>query len=178
VLKANVGLSRKISRDYQSTGYTVNIEGEILSSPDNAEEVLGRVQELFSIAEAALQIEIDRDQGEQAIGRRDEEPPARQPASNPPPPPDRPSPQPPARPRQPSNHQPRPGNGDAATQKQVQFIQNLAKRQRLSTVQMEGVIQDALGLPRTLHQLSKKEAGLVIDALSHAANNGSNGAAG
>lgn len=177
MLKANVGLSRKISRDYQSTGYTVNIEGEILSSPDNAEEVLGRVHELFSIAEAALQTEIDRDQSEQAIGRRDEEPPARQPASNPPPP-ERPAPQPPARPRQPANNQPRPGNGDAATQKQVQFIQNLAKRQRLSTVQMELVIQDALGQPRTLHQLSKKEAGLVIDALSHAANNGSNGAAG
>ena len=169
MLKANVGLSRKVSRDYQSTGYSVNIESEILSSPDNPEEVLGRVQELFSIAEAALQTEIDRDQGEQAIGRRDEEPAARQPAEQPVAP-QRPAPPPaPAQPRQPANHQPRPGNGDAATPKQVQFIQNLAKRQRLSTAQLEGRIREALGQPHTLHQLTKKQAGLVIDAIRRAA---------
>ena len=38
----------------------------------------GQIQELFLIAEEALNVEIDRDQGEQAIGRRDEEPPTPQ----------------------------------------------------------------------------------------------------
>ena len=40
MLRANVGLSRKVSRDYQSTGYTVNIDGEIPFLPDDAEGVL------------------------------------------------------------------------------------------------------------------------------------------
>ena len=40
MLRANVGLSRKFSRDYQSTGYTVNIDGEIAFLPDDAEGVL------------------------------------------------------------------------------------------------------------------------------------------
>ncbi|MFN9249021.1 MAG: hypothetical protein ACK6DS_18320, partial [Planctomycetota bacterium] len=75
MLRANVGLSRKVSRDYQSTGYTVNIDGEIPFSPDDAEGVLEKVRELFDLAQEALNREIDRDQGEMAIGRRDEEPP-------------------------------------------------------------------------------------------------------
>ncbi len=79
MLKANVGLSRKISRDYQSTGYSVNLEGEILVPPDDPEAVLVRVQELFHLAQEALNQEIDRDQGEQAIGRHDEERPQPQP---------------------------------------------------------------------------------------------------
>ena len=36
MLRAYVGLSRKVSRDYQSTGYTVNIDGEIPFLPDDA----------------------------------------------------------------------------------------------------------------------------------------------
>src|SRR5256885_595354 len=74
MLKANVGLSRKISRDYQSTGYTVNLDGEILFSVDDPDAVLEKIKELFNLAQEALTREIDRDQGEMAIGRRDEEP--------------------------------------------------------------------------------------------------------
>jgi len=64
MLRANVGLSRKVSRDYQSTGYTINIDGEIPFSPDDAEGVLEKVRELFDLAQEALNREIDRDQGQ------------------------------------------------------------------------------------------------------------------
>jgi len=166
MLRANVGLSRKVSRDFQSTGYTVNIEGEILSPPGDHEGVLGRVQELFSLAEAALQTEFERDQSEQAIGRRDEEPPARQPVQAPTPP-ERPSRPPhPSQPSQPTNHPPRNGHVEPATPKQVGFIEQLAKRQKLSFSQLGSVIQDALGQSKSLQQLTKKEAGAVIESLN------------
>jgi hypothetical protein len=175
MLKANVGLSRKITRDYNSSGYSVNIEGEITAPVDDAEAVVARIHELFHLAEEALQVEIDRDQGEAAIGRRDEEPQARHPANQPVP--ERP-PQPaqPARPQQPSNHQARQGNNEPATPKQLSFISNLAKRQRLSQVQLEGIIHTALNRPCTLQQLSKRDAGAVIESLNgEGVGNGRNG---
>lgn len=176
MLKANVGLSRKISRDFQSTGYTINIEGEILAGLDDPEAIQARIRELFNLVEAALDTEIDRDQSEQAIGRHDEEPAARQPAANPKAParPAPPTPRPSA-PSQPTNHQPSSTRNDGATPKQIQFIQNLAKRQRLSTVELETTIHNAIGRASALHQLSKKEAGLVIDTLSKTAPNDGNG---
>src|SRR5581483_2923467 len=70
MLKANVGLSRKITRDYNSTGYSVNIEGEIPIPVDDPQGVLEKIKELFNVAQEALAVEIDRDQGEDAIGRR------------------------------------------------------------------------------------------------------------
>ncbi|OWK34121.1 hypothetical protein FRUB_10092 [Fimbriiglobus ruber] len=82
MLKAIVGLSRKITRDYNSTGYSVNLEGEIPFPTDEAQGVLEKVRELFNLAQEALAVEIDRDQGEDAIGRRDEERPAPKPTSN------------------------------------------------------------------------------------------------
>lgn len=178
MLKANVGLSRKISRDYQSTGYTVNIEGEIPAPVQDPELVLAKVKELFNLAEAALDAEIDRDQGEQAIGRHDMEPAPRQPASDPSPadrPVKAPAP-PPPRPTPPANnHTSRPNNSDAATPKQLEFIRNLGKRQKLSSAQMDTVVAEALGHARPLQELSKKEAGAVIEALNgdSASRNGS-----
>jgi hypothetical protein len=166
MLKANVGLSRKISRDYNSTGYSVNLDGEIPFTPDDAESVLEKVKELFNVAQEALNREIDRDQSEAAIGRRDEESISRETTGNPPNH-DRPVSAPsPAQSRQPTNHQPRPGSNDAATPKQAQFINSLAKRQKLSPTQLGTVIHEALGRHTTLQQLTKKEAGIVIDALN------------
>jgi hypothetical protein len=37
MLRANVGISRKITRDYNSTGYSVSIDGEINAAVDDAE---------------------------------------------------------------------------------------------------------------------------------------------
>ena len=75
MLRANVGLSRKITRDFNSTGYSVNLDGEIPFSVDDPEAITEKIKELFSLAQEALAVEISRDQGEDAIGRRDEERP-------------------------------------------------------------------------------------------------------
>lgn len=159
MLKANVGLSRKVTRDYQSSGYTINIEGEITAPPDHPDAIKQQVHRLFLLAEEALAREIDRDQGEDAIGRRDEQP---------------------SRPsnsyrneREPAQEQ---GNGysrprsngqeEPATNKQVQYMLSLAKRQGLSKAQLEERIEDLLGSRLTIYQLTKKEAGRVIDTLN------------
>jgi hypothetical protein len=175
MLRATVSLSRKISRDFNSTGYTVSLDGEIPAQPDEPELILGKIQELFSLVGEALNLEIDRDQGDAAIGRRDEEPSVQVPAGTPTPP-DRPVKAPvPTRPSQPTNNHARPGNNDQATPKQVQFINALANRQKLSHTQLESIIHDTLGRHSTLQQLTKKEAGAVIDTLnSDGVGNGQN----
>jgi hypothetical protein len=58
MLRANVGLSRKVSRNYNSDGYTVNLDAEINAPLDDPEAVLERIQELFHLAEEALAQEI------------------------------------------------------------------------------------------------------------------------
>jgi len=171
MLKANVGLSRKITRDYNSTGYSVNLEGEIPAPVDDAEGVVEKVKEMFGLAQEALAQEIDRDQGEDAIGRRDEERPA------------------PAQP-QPGNgrdnlspgsnqrrrdedkgNSQRNGQEEPATNKQVQYLLSLAKRQHLSTPQLEAKIAEILGAKTGVYQLSKRNAGLIIEALSNGEGN-------
>ena len=52
------------------------------------------------------------------------------------------------------------------TQKQVQFVFNLAKRQRLSAPQLETQIEQTIGRKARVYDLSKREAGKVIDALT------------
>ena len=44
MLKANVGLSRKLSENYQSTGFSLNLEGEINATLDDPESVIERVK--------------------------------------------------------------------------------------------------------------------------------------
>jgi hypothetical protein len=183
MLKANVGLSRKITRDYNSTGYSVNFDGEIPFSPDDAEGVLEKVRELFDLAQEAMNREIDRDQGEMAIGRRDEELPIPStngtngknghinghyrtvnttPASDVP-----------ARTNgaeaNGNGNGKHPGNEEVATNKQVQFILTMGKRFKLSTPQLESRIVQIVGRKCGVYELTKKEAGRVLDQLT---NNG------
>lgn len=178
MLRANVGLSRKVSRDYQSTGYTVNLDGEIPFSPDDAEGVLEKVRELFDLAQEAMNREVDRDQGEMAIGRRDEEPPAPStngknghanghyrtvnttPAT--------------AVPATPTGSETNgngngkhPGNEEVATNKQVQFILTMGKRFKLSTPQLENRIVQIVGRKCGVYELTKKEAGRVLDQMTN-----------
>lgn len=199
MLKANVGLSRKITRDYNSTGYSVNLDGEIMASTDDAEAVTEKIKELFDLAQEALNCEIDRDQGESAIGRRDEERPrsptngrnghngngkgaaatpaptngknghanGRQPTAT----------------SAPNNQQPpaqngsqhngsqqngsRNGNDEVATNKQIQFILTMGKRFKLSTPQLENRVTQIVGHPCGIYDLTKKEAGRVLDQLTN-----------
>ena len=191
MLKANVGLSRKITRDFNSTGYSVNLDGEILASTDDAEAVTEKIKELFSLAQEALAQEIDRDQGEDAIGRRDEERPQPQPAptgngnahrsSNGTGQADRPSNG--SAPRStPTNgngtnngQNGQNGNEEAATNKQVQFLLTMGKRFKLSTPQLEGKVAEIIGRRCGVYDLTKKEAGLALDHFTKAANANGNG---
>jgi hypothetical protein len=176
MLRANVGLSRKVSRDYQSTGYTVNLDGEIPFTPDDAEGVMEKVRELFDLAQEALNREIDRDQGEMAIGRRDEEPPTpstngnngQRRTENQSPAQQAPVPQNATERNGHSNGQ-RNGNDEIATNKQVQFILTMGKRFKLSTPQLESRIVQIVGRKCGVYELTKKEAGRVLDQLT---NNG------
>jgi hypothetical protein len=173
-LKVNVGVSRKLTENYNSTGYSLNLEGEIHAPIEDPETVIERVKEFYDLAEEALRQQLERRQGPDAGGTVQDRAPQPRPA------PERPVPNPaPAAPRQPppGNHQPRPGGGgDTASPKQVQFIQTLAKRHRLSTTQLDAAINDALGRPCPLHQLTKRDAGVVIDALNQKADaNGTGG---
>lgn len=186
MLKANVGLSRKITRDFNSTGYSVNLEGEIPFPPDDAQGILEKVRELFNLAQEALAVEIDRDQGEDAIGRRDEERPFPQPQPNgngngrtekasppPAPPPPAPAPRP-----TPTNgngvHSGPAGNDDLATNKQVQFLLTMGKRFKLSQPQLENRVAEIIGRRCGVYEITKKEAGLVLDQFTKGTN-GNNG---
>lgn len=162
MLKVNVGLSRKVSQDYNSTGFSVNLEGEICVPLDDPQMIMVRIKELYDLAEESLSQQIDRHQNASI-------------------------PEPVNRPAQ-----PRPvtqnGNGHAsggseaerpsanrvaiefvpATNKQISFLLNLGKRQGLSKPQLESRIAGLVGRQVDVYDLSKQEAGLVLDDLSAA----------
>lgn len=176
MLKANVGLSRKVSRDYQSTGYSINIDGEIPFSPDDAEGVLEKIRELFGLAQEAIDREIDRDQGEMSIGRHDEvgHPPlastkvgsqresstdlkatlkVTSPVSE-------------STTNRQASEKPQDGSVELATNKQVQFILTMGKRFKLSKQQLDNRILQIVGRQCDLYALTKREAGRVLDQLT------------
>jgi len=186
MLKANVGLSRKISRDFNSTGYSINIEGEIVAPLDDPAVITEKIRDLFNLAQEALSIEIDRDQGEDAIGRRDEErpPPSNngqnghtngngQSSPSKPTPPST-SPSKPDTRQAPGSQNGNGSNGhpDAATNKQIQFLLTMSKRSKLTPPQLEGRIGEIIGRRCGVYDLSKKEAGLVLDHLTNGNGNG------
>lgn len=169
MLRVNVGLSRKVSRDYQSTGYTVNLDGEIAAPQEDQEAVLQAIDHLYRLAEDALSREIDRDQGEDAIGRRDQDKPANGSRNG------NGNGRNAAPPAQESRSQPsadgnsRSSRDEPATNKQIQYLQSIGKRQRLSTPQLEARIEEVLGQRVGIYHLTKKEAGAVIDSLTQEA---------
>lgn len=165
MIRANVGLSRKISREYQSTGYSINIEGDVAVSADDTEATLAKVAELFHLAEEALNVEIDRDQSEQAIGNRDKPTAITKSHSH-----DRNADDGNSSPAQ-TTQERTPNNGtDAITNKQAQYVLTLGKRQRISNAQMEDKIEQILRRRCSVYDLTKREAGQLIDALSPQTN--------
>ncbi len=72
MLRVNVGLSRKVSKDYNSTGYSINLEGEVTAPVSDPEAVVEQVKEFFDLAEEALDRQMDRSQGDDALASRDE----------------------------------------------------------------------------------------------------------
>ncbi len=157
MLRASVSLSRKVSQASGSAGYTVTLGGEVPHPADDAEAVLEKVSELFHLAEEALAAEIERDQGR---------PVGSQTATTSPPPPaksgGRGEPLPMNRPT--ASNGPNP---QTATPKQLQFLQNLGKRKGLSRDDLDAVIAQVLGSARRVGELTKREAGQVIDHLTN-----------
>jgi hypothetical protein len=156
MLRATVGVSRKISENYNSTGFSLNLDGEIQASLDDPETVIERIKELYDLAEEALNQQVDRHQSDSAIASRDADPP---PGNN-----GHTNGAPPGR----NGHQNgKPAAaGEPASNKQVQFLQTLAKRQKLFGPKLEGFIEESIGRCCSPYDLTKKEAGAVIDALN------------
>lgn len=164
MLKANVGLSRKVSENYNSTGFSLNLEGEINATLEDPESIIERIKELYSVAEEALIQQVDRHQSDSAIASRDAEPqPPRNGHSN-----GRPAPAPESNGHASRNghRDEKPPNGELATNKQVQYLSTLGKRQKLFGAKLEGFIEETIGRRCTPYDLTKKEAGAVIDALN------------
>ena len=165
MLRANVGLSRKISENYNSTGFTLNLEGEILATLDDPEAVIERVKRTLRPGRGGPgPAGSEAQEIDSAIASRDAEPqPGRTTAeSN-----RRPAPETRRPPRPATAIGTRsPPNGEPATNKQVQFLQTLAKRQKLFGPKLEAFIEEVIGRRCSPYDLSKKEAGAVIDALN------------
>jgi len=166
MLKVNVGLSRKLSKDYNSEGFSINVEGEVSAPVNDPQGVVEQVKELYDVAEEALAQQIERAQSTAAIASRDEEPrAARNTNGN-----GRPAPEASRRPSTNGN-----GNGhkpdEPATNKQVQYLLSIGKRMRLSTAALEKEIAEVLGKEVGIYDLTKKQAGIVIDQMTATADN-------
>ena len=159
-MKANVGLSRKLSENYQSTGFSLNLEGEINATLDDPEAVIERVRELYDLADEALQRQVDSHMSDSAIASRDADPQNNGHSSR------RPAPETNRQPSRNGHREEKPQTGEPATNNQVQFLSTLAKRQNLFGAKLEGFIEETIGRRCTPYDLTKKEAGAVIEALN------------
>lgn len=170
MIKVNVGMSRKVSQDFNSTGFSVNLEGEIGGTLDDPERVIEQIRQYYDLAEGAIQDQIDRYESDSAIASRDQPPPPPQPQRQPAPT------SAPSSNRQRNGHtgnyQRRTGPTSPqpelvpATPKQVQFLKNLATREGLSEPQLNQRIADILGEPTSVGQLTKNQAAKVLDVMT------------
>lgn len=179
MLKVNVGLSRKLSRDFNSTGFSLNLEGEICAGLDDPEAMIEKVKEFYDLAEEALNQQIERYEGQPSTGSSNGQRPApsngpangtaiHEPSNN----------SGATHSRNGQSHQNGNGhaaNGDVATNKQVQYLLNLGKRQGLAPTQLEDRVERILGKKVGVYDLTKREAGDVIDALNQAKGPATNG---
>ena len=161
MLKVNVGLSRKLTEDFNSHGFSINLEGEIPVDRNDADAVVNRIQELYDLSEEALQRQIERYESDSALASHDQPaapptlPPAKQETS-------------PAPNANSGNGAPRNRIKDAepATNKQIQFLLTLAKRIKLSKPKLEKRIEQILGESIDVYDLTKRDAGIVLDRLT------------
>jgi hypothetical protein len=164
MLKANVGLSRKLSKDYNSTGFSLNLEGEISATVDDPETVIERIRELYDVADEALHRQIEAHESVSAIASRDADNQAgpNQGRSN------GHAATSPGHPAQARNghREEKPQTGEPASNKQVQYLQTLAKRQKLFGPKLETFIEEIIGRGCSPYDVTKKEAGAIIDALN------------
>jgi hypothetical protein len=164
MLRVNVGLSRKLSKDFNSTGYSINLDGEVTAPVSDPEAVVEQVKELFDLAEEALNVQVDRSQSIDAIASHDAQPQGqRQQAGN------GNGHEGPKQERRQEAPRSQGGNGhgqEAATNKQIQFLLNLGKQKRMSKRQLEGRVAEILGFQCDIYQLTKRDACVVLDSLT------------
>lgn len=151
MLRATVRLGRIAVRPDHAGEYAVTLDGEIPFGPDDAEGVLEKVAELFHLADEALAREIDRDRDCPPVHRSE-------------PTPQRPACPPATKIAGPAYPEPK---SDAATSKQVQYLLNLSKRNGLSRDELDAVIARVTGSPKSTGDLTKRDAGAVIDHLNN-----------
>lgn len=158
MLKVNVGVSRKLSKDYNSTGFTLNLEGEICAKLDDPEAVIQRIREFYDLAEEALNDQIGRHEEVARAADREE---------------DRPVPvngnganhRKNGRPQGTPNGLNGSSHPEPVTRKQIEYIHDIAQRKELSPKQLEDRITTIVGRPVLLDELTKQEAGQVIESL-------------
>lgn len=158
MLRASVNVSRKISEDDKSTGFGISLDGEIQATLDDPRAVIERIKELYDLAEEALDQQVERHRSDSAIASRDREHPG--------PGRDGHHADGSANDHVPSRDGQAGGSGEPASNKQVQYLQTLAKRRKLSGAGLEVFIGEVIGRKCDPRELTKKEAGAVIDALN------------
>lgn len=170
MLRANVGLSRKVSKDFCSTGYSINIDGEVTATVSDPEAVMEQVKQLFDLAEEALALQIERAHSEAALASHDE---VHHPLQR--------HDELPAKNGSGGKQQALPENGhrassqqhdEPATNKQINYLLNIGKRLKLSTAQLESKAATILGRQVGLYDMTKQAAAIVIDQLTNGAKNG------
>lgn len=165
MLKVNVGLSRKLTRDYNSTGFSVNLEGEISVDLNDPEHLIEKIQEYFDLADETLTQQIERYESDSAVGSRDE---VRTPVviESAPVTPSKPKSKSPPSSKPATTPETPPSVGDAATNKQIQYLLNLGKRSGMNTQQVEAHIEQVYGRKIGVYQLTKRQAGELIERLT------------
>jgi hypothetical protein len=164
MLTVNVGLSRKLTHDYNSHGFSINLEGEIPVDRNDGEAVVDSIQELYDLTEEALQRQIERYESDSALASHDDPAPSSAPQTPPSPKPES-SPAPKSNSENGAPHN-RIAGGEVATNKQIQFLLTLAKRMKLSKPKLEKRIEEILGESIDVYDLSKRDAGIVLDTLT------------
>lgn len=149
MLRANVGLTRTILRGDSTNTYSLKLNGEIPFSPDDPEAVLERAQELFDLAHEAVSLQIEKDDERWSITHQDDAVHSKPQRSG-------------------SRRSNRSDDSDAepVTEKQARFLQKLINRQKLNAANVNQLIEDVQGRAVKIDDLSKQEAGQVIDALT------------
>lgn len=160
MLRANVGVSRKTSMDYNSRGFTLNLEGEIQATLDDPEAVIERIKELYAVAEEALDRQVVEAREIDHVASRDADDSSR-PTSG-----DRLDGHANEDPSRNERQVSRPAGPEPATDKQVRFMTTLARRRKLDEAMLEDFIEEVAGRRSLPRSLTKKEAGAVINALN------------
>jgi len=158
MLKVNIGLSRKLSENYNSHGFSINLEGEVCAELRDTETVIDRIQQYYDLADEALLRQMERYESDMAIASHDAEP---APLAAPPQTAT-------AERKTPTNRVSQNGKTgrEPATNKQLQYLLNLGKRQGLSKSALDRHLTERFGRQLTVYDLTKREAGLMLDELT------------